>query len=203
MQYSLVVELLIIAMGSFVLLVCGIMESVGTRLPLLILNRVSRWRAILHIFGIGVLHMIGHLLWAGSIWLVLRYLFRKDPDISDTVLLISYSYLPYFFGFLFLLPYLGPWLAFGTSILSLGIAILLVGASYNLSPPQALMGVLAGWTLLRLLERAEARPTRTINDWFWGITTGHVVRQETMPPVLAFATPEPLQPRNEEAVHDR
>lgn len=203
MNYDLVTEIFVIGFSSMALLVCGVMESFGTRMPLLILNRIPPRRMITHLLGFGMVHVIGHLIWATSIWLMVRYLFGKNPDISDTILLVAISYLPYFFGFMFLLPYLGPWLAVATGVFSLGIAMVLIGVAFDLNPLQAIICVLAGWLLLRLLERIENGPTHALNNWFWGLTTGLVVRQDTMPPVLILEPQETSQAPRTETHHAR
>ncbi len=190
MDLRLVFEFFVIGFSIFTLFICGVMESIGTRMPILILNRVPPRRMIAHLLGFGVVHVIGHLIWAVSIWLIVRYLYGRTPDPSDVILLVTLSYLPFFFGFIFLLPYLGPWIAFATGILSLGIAILVTGIAFDLNPFQAILCVLAGWLLLRLLERIENGPTHALNNWFWGLTTGQVVRLNTAPPILLL---EPLE----------
>lgn len=192
------VDIIIIAFSIAVLFVCGFMESIGTRTPLLMLNRVPLRRSVYHWAVFAGVHVLGQLLWAASVWGLVQLIYGHRADFSDVVLIVAISYLPYFFGFMFLLPYLGPLLMYGSGIVSLAIALLLIGVAFDLGPLQAIVGVFAGWLLLRLLERWQSQPTQVVQQWLWHMTTGFPVRREQVPPVLTLASAE-QQPREESA----
>ena len=192
------IDIIIIAFSVAVLFVCGFMESIGTRTPLLMLNRVPFRRSVYHWAVFAGLQVLGHLIWAASIWGLVQLVYGHRADFSDVVLIVAISYLPYFFGFMFLLPYLGPLLMYGSGIFSLAIALLLIGVAFNLGPWQAIVCVFAGWLLLRLLERWQSNSAQVVQQWLWHVTTGFPVRHEQVPPVLTLAPAEQL-PREEQA----
>ncbi len=193
------IDIIIIAISIAVLFICGFMESIGTRTPVLMLNRVPFRRSVYHWAVFAGLQVLGHLLWAASIWALAWLVYGHTADFAGVVVLIAISYLPYFFGFLFLLPYLGPLLMYSSGIFSLAIALLLIGLAYGLDPWQAIVCVFAGWLLLRLLERWQRNSAQVVQQWLWHVTTGLPVRQEQVPPVLTLAQAE--QRSREEQAH--
>ncbi len=193
------IDIIIIAISVAVLFICGFMESIGTRTPVLMLNRVPFRRSVYHWAVFAGLQVLWHLLWAASIWALAWLVYGHTADFAGVVVLIAISYLPYFFGFLFLLPYLGPLLMYSSGIFSLAIALLLIGLAYGLDPWQAIVCVFAGWLLLRLLERWQNTSAQVVQQWLWHVTTGLPVRQEQVPPVLTLAQAE--QRSREEQAH--
>lgn len=88
------VDIIIIAFSIAVLFVCGFMESIGTRTPLLMLNRVPLRRSVYHWAVFAGVHVLGQLLWAASVWGLVQLIYGHRADFSDVVLIVAISYLP-------------------------------------------------------------------------------------------------------------
>jgi hypothetical protein len=53
---------------------------------------------------------MGWVFWSASVWVIGRRLFGAEPPFDLLLILIGLSYAPLVFGFLILMPYLGPFI---------------------------------------------------------------------------------------------
>ncbi|MEZ4622284.1 MAG: hypothetical protein R2867_43190 [Caldilineaceae bacterium] len=119
---------------------------------ILFANRVRPPRFLASLLLNGVLYVGNLLVWAWAVRVMARVLLqvRIPPDESVTLMLLTAA--PMVFGFLILMPYLGPFIGRLLNVWSFLITYQLVALVYGIGWRDVLWVVGAGWLLTLLLS---------------------------------------------------
>jgi hypothetical protein len=153
-----------IALG--VVMTAGISILLGQSV-ILFANQVSPRRFVLSLISNGVLVVVGWIFWSVIVWLIGNWLFTQEPEFTLVLRLIGLSYAPLVFGFLVLMPYLGPFVNRVLYAWSFVIALRSIMFTFSVTFWQALLCVGIGWLMLMLLTATVGRPLVAIRNWFW------------------------------------
>jgi hypothetical protein len=138
----------------------------------LFVNRVRGARFAFSLFVNGILLMIGYMVFALVIWLVGWLALDGTPTISDMIRGVMLGTAPLVFGFLVLIPYLGPALGRVLSVWSFLIVWGVVKYSYGVDLWVALAVAAVGWLALLLLSNTIGRPVVWLRNRIWQMVTG-------------------------------
>jgi hypothetical protein len=154
-----------------VVMAAGISVLLGQSV-ILFLNQVTPGRFIISLVTNGLLLGIGWLLWSASVWAIGNWLFDETPSFNLMVRLVGLSYAPLVYGFLILLPYLGPFVQRLLYTWSFIIALRAVAYTFQVGFFPALLCVGLGWLIIMLLTATIGRPLVAFRNWFWYRVTG-------------------------------
>ncbi|MCC6170139.1 MAG: YIP1 family protein [Caldilineaceae bacterium] len=155
----------------------GVVMAAGISLLLgqsviLFLNQVRPGRFAVSLVIHGFMLVTGWLVWSASVWAIGRWLFSDTASFALTLRLIGLSYAPLVFGFLILMPYLGPFVQHLLYVWSFVIALRAVAFSFDFGFWPALLCVGLGWLLLMLLTATVGRPIVALRNLLWHRLTG-------------------------------
>ncbi len=134
---------------------------------ILFLNQVSPGRFVISLVGNGLLLVVGCFFWAASVWVIGNWLFSEEPEYSVVLKLIALSYAPLVFGFLILMPYLGPFVQRLLYTWSFMVAVRAVSFTFEVTFWQALACTGIGWLLLMLITATIGRPIVAVRNRLW------------------------------------
>ncbi|MCL4857819.1 MAG: YIP1 family protein [Caldilineaceae bacterium] len=154
-----------------VVMVAGVSVLLGQSV-ILFLNQVRPGRFIMSLVSNGVLLVVGWVVWSATVWGTGQWLFTEQPDFAVVLRLTGLSYAPLVYGFLILMPYLGPFVQRLLYAWSLIIALRAVAFAFQVGFWPALLCVGLGWLLLMLLTATIGRPIVTVRNWVWHRITG-------------------------------
>jgi hypothetical protein len=101
------------------------------------------------------------------VWVIGNWLFTAEPSFALVLRLIGLSYAPLVFGFLILMPYLGPFVQRLLYAWSFMVALRAVSFTFQVGFWPALLCVGIGWLLLMLLTATIGRPIIAVRNWAW------------------------------------
>jgi hypothetical protein len=150
----------------------GVVMAAGVSLLLgqsviLFLNQVKPARFVVSLVSNGIVLVMGWVFWSASVWVIGRRLFGAEPPFDLLLILIGLSYAPLVFGFLILMPYLGPFIHRLLYVWSFLISLRAVSLLFQVGFWPALLCVGSGWLLLMLLTATIGRPIVALRNWTW------------------------------------
>src|SRR6266487_4194061 len=113
----------------------------------------------------GIVFALGAFSWMFTSWLIATYAFGVHESIITVIQVVCLAYAPQLFGFLILLPYMGPLirrLLYAWSFLAMVVAISTIT---HLVLWQAFLCNLLGWAVVEALQRTIGRPIIALNKW--------------------------------------
>jgi len=147
-----------------VLILAGISETLG-QCVVLFVNKVRPLRFIASLLLAGIVFALGAFSWMFTSWLIATYAFGVHESIITVIQVVCLAYAPQLFGFLILLPYMGPLirrLLYAWSFLAMVVAISTIT---HLVLWQAFLCNLLGWAVVEALQRTIGRPIIALNKW--------------------------------------
>ena len=159
------------ALAIGVVVVAGVSTLLGQSVTLFI-NRVRPGRFVLSLVMNGLLLVIGWLVWALVLWVIGLWLFPITPTYRTMLLLIALSYAPLAFGFLILIPWMGPFIQ---RLLYVWSFIIVVGAlmfEFQVGFVPALVAAGIGWLVLLGMTLTIGRPIVALRNLLWHKVTG-------------------------------
>lgn len=138
----------------------------------LFVNRVRGARFAFSLFVNGILLVISYTVYALVIWLVGWLVLDGTPTVGDMIRGVMLGTAPLVFGFLVLIPYLGPAIGRVLSVWSFLIVWGVVTYSYGIDLWLALAIAGAGWLALLLLSNTIGRPVVWLRNRIWQMVTG-------------------------------
>jgi hypothetical protein len=157
---------------AFSIVFCaGISLKIGESVELFI-NRVRPRRFAIALTGAGLITVTGASIWIATIWLIGHFVLGNPHDVHYVIWAVSVGYTPLLFGYMAVLPYLGPIIE---RVLSLWSFLAILGAVVfivEVSIWGALLCVLPGWLVVSLLRRFIDRPTVRLDEWWWRYVAG-------------------------------
>ncbi len=154
-----------------VVIVAGISLLIGQSV-ILFANQVRPGRFALSLLINGLLLAMGWLMWSAAVWITGEYLFDESPRFVLVLRLIGLSYAPLVFGFLILMPYLGPFVQRVLHTWSFLIALKAVAMAYHVGFWPALACVGIGWLMMMALTSTVGRPVVALRNLIWHRLTG-------------------------------
>lgn len=155
----------------------GVVMTAGVSIMLgqsviLFLNQVKPGRFVTSLVINGVLVMVGWMVWSVALWVIGRWIFTEEPTFALILRVVGLSYAPLVYGFLILMPYLGPFVQRLLFTWSFLIALRAVMFTFQVGFWPALLCTGMGWLLLMLLTATVGRPVVAVRNWVWHRITG-------------------------------
>ncbi len=161
-----------------ILFVAGISDMLGQSV-VLFANRVSPRRFGISVFMSGLMLTFSVLVWAISIWLVVRFIFALDGRLSNIFILVALSQAPLVFGFLSLFPYLGNFIYHAVRVWSLLALVVAVKAVAGALFWQGIIACLVGWLFVQFIIHMPFLRIKAIDAWLWRVMTGTKEKLDT------------------------
>lgn len=161
---------------------------------ILFVNRVRPPRFVASLLLNGVLYIGNLLIWAWAIRIAARLTLdlHISPDASLVLMLLTAA--PLLFGFLILMPYLGPLVERLLNVWSFLLTYQLVAVSYRIDWWHTLWIVGSGWLLTLLLRNTVGWPItmliRRLRNWVAGVNIQYSP-EELVVKLGKLLTPEP------------
>ncbi len=164
-----------LSMAATVAFVGGVSLLLGQSV-ILFANRVRPPRFFASLLLNGLLYVGNLLVWAWAVRAVARLLLEVRIPPSESITLMFLAAAPMIFGFLILMPYLGPFVGRLLSVWSFLITYQLVALVYGIGWWDALWVVGAGWLLTLLFSNTVGWPLtaffRRLRNWVAGVNLG-------------------------------
>lgn len=154
----------------------GVSLLVGQSVVLFI-NRVRPPRFFASLLLNGLLYVGNLVVWAWAIRVTARLMLglRIPPD--ESLVLMFLTAAPMIFGFLILMPYLGPFVERLLNVWSFLLTYQFVALAYGIDWWRTIWIVGAGWVLTLLLENTIGWPitllVRRLRNWVAGVSLNH------------------------------
>ncbi len=161
-----------------ILFVAGISDMLGQSV-VLFANRVSPRRFWMSLVMAALVLAFSVVVWAISIWLVVRYIFSLNAVLANTFILVALSQAPLLLGFLTLLPYMGNFLYHLVrvwSLLALVVAVKAVAAAFFW---QGILACLLGWLFVEFIIHMPFLRIKAVDAWLWRVMTGTKEKLDT------------------------
>lgn len=157
--------------AAALLILAGISDGLGTRAPVLLINRIRPLSFAVTLLASALLFLGGAALWIWGAWLAAVELFGIHDTLAHFFVVLSFAYAPFLLGALALLPLFGPairWLLrLWSFLLGLGLLILL-----ELNPWQALLCAACGALLVLAVEWLFGEPAAFLANRTWATLAG-------------------------------
>lgn len=176
-----------------VAVLAGISQLLGQSVTLFV-NRVPPVRFIASLLVNGVVFAVGLIVWAMTIWVVARYVFEVRQPPAVVFRMVALGSAPFVFGFLVLIPYMGPFIGRVLSVWSFLIVLGAIGFTFKVSLWSALIVVGAGWLLMQLLSATIGKPVVALYNWIWHGVVGSRLDTNLHDILASFAREQPDPP---------
>lgn len=159
---------------AFTLLGLACLSEMGGQSVILFANRISHIRFNLALLSGALGLAINLAILTASIWLVGSFLGGQRPFLQ-VLADVGVSYAPFLLGLLVFIPYLGRIIEQILRLWTLLTLLTAVQVTFGFSIGRALVCVLLGWTLMRVLSYLAGRPTERLQDWLLELAGGREV----------------------------
>jgi hypothetical protein len=160
-----------LAMAATVAVLAGASTLLGDSV-VLFLNRIRGWRFAFTLFLNGVAMVLLYALQAVAIFVIGALVTGKTPDPGLVLRGTLLSTAPMVFGFLALIPYLGPAIARLLQLWGLLALWIIVEMFFLTALWESLVITLVSWGIMQVLSRALARPVSWVGNRAWRAMTG-------------------------------
>lgn len=153
-------------------MLAGISTLVGNSVVLFI-NRVRGWRFAVTLVLNGIAMVLLYVVQALMVALVAPWVIgNAGPGIGVVVRSVMLSAAPLVFGFLVLIPYLGP--AVGRVLQAWSVVALwvIVSVAFDTDLVHALVITLIGWGAMQAVSWGLSRPMKWLTDKIWQLISG-------------------------------
>ncbi len=154
-----------------VVMTAGISVLIGQSV-ILFANQVQPGRFLMSLVINGLLLVVGWIVWTTAVWAIGMWLFAEDASFVLILRLIGLSYAPLVFGFLILMPYLGPFIQRVLYAWSFIVALQAVKLTFHVGFWHALVAAGIGWLLLAVITATIGRPVVALRNYVWHRLTG-------------------------------
>jgi hypothetical protein len=161
-----------------ILFVAGISDMLGQSV-VLFANRVTPRRFGVSLVMSALVLIISVFVWAGSIWLVVNFVFSLEGRFARILTLVALSYAPLLFGFVVLLPYLGNFTYHALRVWSFLALVVGVKAIAGAVFWQGIIACLLGWLFLQFIIHLPILRIKAVDAWLWRVMTGTRERLDT------------------------
>jgi len=158
-------------MAVTVAILAGISTLFGESV-VLFLNRVRGWRFVITMLINATGFVLLYGLQALVIAIVGPLMLGHGPGLVTVTKGVMLSTAPMIFGFLVLIPYLGPAIARLLQAWGLLVLWLVVQVLFQTDSGTALLVTAIGWGVMQLLSWSLSRPVSWLGDRIWRLATG-------------------------------
>ncbi len=138
----------------------------------LFINQVRKSRFVISLITNGIVFIISYVVWGFIVWLVGRLLFSIDPPWGQFVRMVGLSTAPLVFGFLVLIPWMGPFVGKVLNIWSMLILIAIVEYQFKIGFWGAVICVGLGWLASLALTNTIGRPVAALRNKVFQMVSG-------------------------------
>jgi hypothetical protein len=138
----------------------------------LFINRVRRSRFVISLITNGIIFIISYVVWGIIVWLIGRILFSVDPPLGQFVRVVGLSTAPLVFGFLVLIPWMGPFVGKVLNIWSMLILIAIVEYQFKIGFWGAVICVVLGWLASLALTNTIGKPIVALRNKLFQMVSG-------------------------------
>ncbi len=156
----------------------GISDMFGQSV-VLFANRVTPRRFTVSLIMSALVLVISVFVWAGSIWLIVKFVFLFPGRFGVILTLVALSYAPLLFGFAVLLPYFGNFIYHALRIWSFLALVVGVKAIAGAVFWQGILACLLGWLFLQFIIHLPILRIKAVDAWLWQVMTGTKERLDT------------------------
>lgn len=157
---------------SFLILFFAILSLLIGNSVVLFANRVNRSQFIRSLLAFAFLFLLSFLFWTFSVMFLADVLFGARKPFNEVFIIVSYSFTPFFLGFLILLPHLGHYLYALLRVWVVVNLVVNVSRAYDFNLLQALAVSILGWALLEFITSLSFLRLDAVKRWFLRVTTG-------------------------------
>jgi hypothetical protein len=154
-----------------ILFVAGVSDMLGQSV-VLFANRVTPRRFVVSLIMSALVLIISVFVWAGSIWLIIDFVFSLPGQFARILTLVALSYAPLLFGFAVLLPYFGNFTYHALRMWSFLALVVGVKAVAGAVFWQGILACLVGWLFLQFISHLPILRIKAIDAWLWWVMTG-------------------------------
>jgi hypothetical protein len=130
----------------------------------LFINRVRKSRFVISLITSGIVFIVSYFVWGLTVWLIGRILFQIDPPWGQFVRMVGLSTAPLVFGFLVLIPWMGPFVGKVLNIWSMLILIAIVEYQFKIGFWGAVTCVVLGWLASLAFSNTIGKPVTALRN---------------------------------------
>jgi hypothetical protein len=120
----------------------------------------------------GIMFIISYFVWGLTVYIVGRILFEINPPWGQFVRMVGLSTAPLVFGFLVLIPWMGPFIGKVLNIWSLLILIAIVEFEFKIGFWGAVTCVVLGWLASLAFTNTIGRPVAALRNKVFQAVSG-------------------------------
>jgi len=176
-------------MADWIVVGIAFLAGVSTLLGqsfILFVNRVRRGRFFASLIVNGLLFIVQFVIWGLVIAFIGNFLFPVAVDMSVVVRVVGLSMAPLVFGFLILIPHIGPYIGNLLNVWVLLILIVVVEVVFATDFVSAVIGVGAGWLVTLVMAQTVGRPIVALRDFIMRKVTGSSLKVTPLDILLDF-----------------
>lgn len=176
-----------IAIIRGIVFLAGISMLLGQSL-ILFVNRVRRGRFFFSLLINGIVFLITYAVWGISVAFIAWLMFDvTTAELVIVVFLIGLSTAPLVFGFLILIPYMGPAIGKVLNVWQLLIMTVAVQFTFNVGFLQATLCVGLSWLLMLLVSNTIGSPVVKLRNAIYRKVTGSDLDATTQDILLEYS----------------
>jgi hypothetical protein len=158
-------------------LVAGIVFLAGASTLLgqsavLFINRVRKSRFVISLITNGIVFVISYFVWGLTVWVIGRILFELNPPWGQFVRMVGLSTAPLVFGFLVLIPWMGPFVGKVLNVWSMLILIAIVEYQFKIGFWGAVTCVVLGWLVSLAFTNTLGKPIVALRNKVFQMVSG-------------------------------
>jgi hypothetical protein len=161
-----------------ILFVAGVSDMLGQSV-VLFANRVSPRRFWVSVLMSALVLAFSVVVWAISIWLVVRFIFALEGRLANIFILVALSQAPLVLSFLSLIPYLGNFFYQAVRVWSLLALVVAVKTVAGAVFWQGILACLLGWLFVQFIIHMPFLRLKAVDAWLWRVMTGTKERLDT------------------------
>ncbi|MCB0132133.1 MAG: hypothetical protein KDD78_14840 [Caldilineaceae bacterium] len=159
------------AIAIWIVILAGFSESVGQSV-ILFANRVRQWRFVISLLMSALLYLVSFFVWTGIVLAATSMVTEIDLAWQQTARIVALSYIPLFFGFLWLIPYAGNPIIILLYLWTFGVLTTLLKELTNIPFWNSFLIALLGLLLILLLRATIGKPLRSLTSRMLDLAAG-------------------------------
>ena len=160
---------------------------------ILFVNRVRRGRFVFSLLTNGLVFVFSYLIWGVAVAFLSWIMFSVTAaDLVIVAALVGLSTAPLVFGFLILMPYLGPAVGKVLSVWSMLIMTSIVEVAFDANFVEAAICVGLSWLFMLLMENTIGRPVVKLRNYVYRKVSGSDLETTPQDILLEFGAGQGL-----------
>lgn len=138
----------------------------------LFINRVRKSRFMISLIVNGFVYIISYAVWGFVVYVAARVLFEANPPFTQFLRIMGLSTAPLVFGFLVLIPWMGPFVGKVLNVWSFLILLAVVQFQFQIGFWGALVVVGLGWLASLGINNTIGKPIVALRNRLFRLVTG-------------------------------